>query len=85
MLGKPNKMKRLTDILWPGMRELALEEIDAFANEPGQRRPTAKKKKVAALEAAVMFEEDWTDMCHTVWCTAVPQDRVQRLMARAQS
>ena len=77
VFGKPDEMKRLTDIVWPGIRALALSELEDLAAGP------ADQPKVAVLEAAVMFEANWTDLCHTVWCTAVdPNVAVERLMAR---
>lgn len=79
VFGKPEEMKKLTDIVWPGIRALALQEIDNFAAQPAE----PGKQKVAVLEAAVMFEANWTDICHTVWCTAVdPSIAIERLIAR---
>lgn len=75
VFGKPDELKRLTDIVWPGIRALALDEIATVASRNGP--------KVAVLEAAVMFEAEWTDLCHVIWCTAVaPELAITRLMAR---
>ncbi|KAI9015902.1 dephospho-CoA kinase [Hyaloraphidium curvatum] len=74
VFGKPEEMKRLTDAVWPGIRALALAEFDEAAS---------KGEKVVVLEAAVMFEAAWEDLCHAVWVCAVdPDEAVRRAVAR---
>ena len=53
VFGKPDELKRLTDIVWPGIRALAAAELERLA-EAG----TA----VAVLEAAVLIEAEWQDL-----------------------
>ncbi|MFN0096564.1 MAG: dephospho-CoA kinase [Dehalococcoidia bacterium] len=74
VFGKPEELKRLTDIVWPGIRKLAsaeLAELETAGNS------------VAVLEAAVLLEAGWQDMCDEVWVVVVEPDiAVQRLFTR---
>ena len=58
VFGKPDELKRLTDIVWPGIRKLASEELSEL--ETGGNA-------VACLEAAVLFEAGWEDLVDEVW------------------
>ncbi|HEY8490008.1 MAG TPA: dephospho-CoA kinase, partial [Dehalococcoidia bacterium] len=58
VFGNPEQMKRLTDIVWPAIRELARERIEAE-----RRRGT----RVVVLEAAVLVEAGWFDLVDEVW------------------
>ncbi|MXV80955.1 MAG: dephospho-CoA kinase [Chloroflexi bacterium] len=74
VFGHPDGMKRLTDIVWPGIRALAEAELDRLA---------ANGTSVAVLEAAVMIEAGWQDLVDEVWVVAVSRDTArERLMAR---
>ena len=74
VFGQPDGMKRLTDIVWPGIRALAEAEL--------ARLETAGTE-VAVLEAAVMIEAGWQDLVDEVWVVAVSRDTArERLMAR---
>lgn len=74
VFGKPDEMKRLTDIVWPGIRRLAEQEIASLA---------AAGNRVAVLEAAVMFEAGWQDLADDIWVAVVEPDlAVQRLAER---
>ncbi len=74
VFGKPEELKRLTDIVWPGIRKLGEEEL-ATLKSAGHT--------VAVLEAAVMIEAGWEDMCDELWVVAVEPDiAVQRLATR---
>ncbi|MBI2766569.1 MAG: dephospho-CoA kinase [Chloroflexi bacterium] len=74
VFGKPEELKRLTDIVWPGIRKLAsleLGELETAGNE------------LAVLEAAVLFEAGWEDLVDEVWVVVVEPDiAVQRLETR---
>jgi dephospho-CoA kinase len=74
VFGKPEELKRLTDIVWPGIRKLAsarLSELEAGGNG------------IAVLEAAVLFEAGWEDLVDEVWVVVVdPDTAVQRLATR---
>ncbi|GAB4337117.1 MAG: dephospho-CoA kinase [Dehalococcoidia bacterium] len=74
VFGKPEELKRLTDIVWPGIRRLAseaLSELEVAGN------------RLAVLEAAVLFEAGWEDLVDEVWVTVVDPDiAVARLRDR---
>ncbi|MEE9280537.1 MAG: dephospho-CoA kinase [Myxococcota bacterium] len=75
VFGKPEALKRLTDIVWPLIRELAAEEIEQLAAEDADR--------VIVLEAAVLLEADWDDLVHEVWVVVVePEIAIERLVSR---
>lgn len=57
VFGKPEEMTRLTDIVWPGIRKLAEQEIASLE---------AAEHQVAVLEAAVMIEAGWQDLADEV-------------------
>jgi len=74
VFGKPDELKRLTDIVWPGIRKLASEELAGFE--------TAGNRLVV-LEAAVLFEAGWEDLADEIWVVVVePELAVQRLASR---
>ncbi len=74
VFGHPDGMKRLTDIVWPGIRALAEAELARLATAGTE---------VAVLEAAVMIEAGWQDLVDEVWVVAVSRDTArERLMAR---
>lgn len=75
VFGKPEMLKRLTDIVWPLIRELAQREIDALLAEDPER--------VVVLEAAVLLEADWDDLVDEVWVVvAEPEVAIERLVGR---
>ncbi len=74
VFGEPDGMKKLTDIVWPGIRRLATEELQRLASEGTE---------VAILEAAVMIEAGWQDLVDEVWVVTVPPETArERLMER---
>lgn len=74
VFGKPDELKRLTDIVWPGIRALAAAEL---------KRLAGAGTEVAVLEAAVLIEAEWQDLVDEVWVVSVaPEAARDRLMAR---
>jgi phosphopantetheine adenylyltransferase/dephospho-CoA kinase len=74
VFGKPDELKRLTDIVWPGIRKLASESLAEFE---------AAGNSLVVLEAAVLFEAGWEDLVDEVWVVVVEPDlAVQRLASR---
>lgn len=74
VFGKPGELKKLTDIVWPGIRKLADEELKQLA---------AAGNQAAVLEAAVLFEAGWQDLCDEIWVVVVdPDAAVARLATR---
>lgn len=75
VFGAPERLRRLTDIVWPEIRRLAQYEMAAAtATDPTQ---------LVVLEAAVLFEAGWQSAVDEVWAVLVrPEIAVQRACAR---
>lgn len=70
----PAELTALNEITWPRIRTLAENRI-AELRESGV--------KIAVLEAAIMIEAGWTDMCDELWVTEASEaDAVARLQSR---
>lgn len=75
VFGKPEELKKLTDIVWPEIRRLTQVEIEAAL--------AADPRRVVVLEAAVMLEAGWNRSTDEVWVVIVePEVAVARAMAR---
>lgn len=74
VFGRADELKKLTDIVWPGIRRLAshaLSEFETAGNE------------LVVLEAAVLFEAGWQDLTDEIWVVVVqPEHAVERLASR---
>lgn len=83
-----NELKRLTDIVWPGIFNLTLERIDYLFKE-------GKKffkfwiffcqynydlirlgKRIIILDAAVLIEAKWTAAVNEIWVATIPPKEV---------
>jgi phosphopantetheine adenylyltransferase/dephospho-CoA kinase len=74
VFGRPDELKKLTDIVWPGIRRLASEALSGFETAGNH---------IAVLEAAVLFEAGWQDLTDEIWVVVVdPEIAVVRLAAR---
>lgn len=70
----PEELKALNEITWPRIRTLAENRITEL-RESGV--------KIAVLEAAIMIEAGWTDMCDELWVTQASEaDAISRLQSR---
>ena len=70
----PEELKALNEITWPRIRALAEQRIVEL-REGGA--------KITVLEAAIMIEAGWTDLCDEVWVTqATEEDAISRLQGR---
>ncbi|XP_029312069.1 LOW QUALITY PROTEIN: bifunctional coenzyme A synthase [Cottoperca gobio] len=65
VFGNQERLKALTDIVWPEIALLVKNRISQ-AREEG--------KQVCVLDAAVLLEAGWTDMTHEVWVTVIPEE-----------
>lgn len=66
VFGKAAELRKLTDIVWPAIRELARAEIaTAQATNPSG---------VIVLEAAVLFEAGWQDLGDEIWVVIVDRE-----------
>ncbi len=76
VFGKPEELERLTGIVWPAIRAMALAEIEAIR--------AAGSPSVVVLEAAVLLEAGWQDLADEVWVTVVDRaTAVARAVARS--
>ena len=66
VFGKPDQLKRLTDIVWPEIRRLAAAEIAAIR--------ATELSAVVVLEAAVLFEAGWEPLVDEIWVVMVDRD-----------
>ncbi|KAG9350139.1 hypothetical protein JZ751_026492 [Albula glossodonta] len=74
VFGNKERLKSLTDIVWPEIALLVKHKIQQ-AKEEG--------KQVCVVDAAVLLEAGWTEMVHEVWVTIIPEEEaVLRITAR---
>ena len=66
VFGRPEELKKLTDIVWPAIRVLAIEEIE--------RARALGTAPAIVLEAAVLFEAGWQDLGDEVWVNVVDRE-----------
>ena len=70
-----SSLKRLTDIVWPAIKEMAKAEIENVK----RREPD----RVIVLEAAVLLEAGWQDFVDEVWVAVVDvETAITRTMKR---
>lgn len=75
VFSRPEAMRRLTDIVWPETRRLALREIASIR--------TGDPKAVVVLEATLLLEAGWEDMVDEIWVVATdPETALGRLVLR---
>ena len=75
IFSSPDGLEKLNAIVWPEIRLLAEAEISRIKAEDND--------VVIVLEAAVLIEADWQDLCDEVWVISVPVDITRsRLMER---
>lgn len=75
VFGKPDALKQLTDIVWPAIRLLAVEEIARVKSQDGNR--------IVVLEAAVLLEAGWDDLGDEVWVNVIDRENaIARATAR---
>ncbi|XP_028331963.1 bifunctional coenzyme A synthase [Gouania willdenowi] len=74
VFGNKERLKALTDIVWPEIALLTRSRIHS-AMEEG--------KQVCVVDAAVLLEAGWTDFVHEVWVTIIPEEEaVSRITER---
>ncbi len=64
----PSELKKLTDIVWPEIKNLLGDEI---------RNLYEKGHKIIVVEAAVLLEADWQENMNEVWVAFVPDEEVK--------
>lgn len=74
VFGNQERLKALTDIVWPEIARLVKKRIDQ-AKQQG--------KCVCVVDAAVLLEAGWTHLVHEVWVATIPEDEaVKRIVQR---
>lgn len=75
VFGAPERLKQLTDIVWPEILRLAEADMrGALAADPA---------RIVVLEAAVLFEAGWQSAVDEVWAVVVaPEIALARAVAR---
>ncbi len=75
VFGRPDQLRRLTDIVWPEIRRLAEAEIATIRAQ--------HEGAVVVLDAAVLLEAGWEDLADEVWMVVVDRaTAVRRAVAR---
>ena len=75
VFGNDAALKKLTDIAWPAIKRLAIQEISNVQNQG--------KHDMLVLEAAVLVEAEWMDIVDEVWVVTVDRKvAIQRAMDR---
>ncbi|XP_017293678.1 bifunctional coenzyme A synthase [Kryptolebias marmoratus] len=65
VFGNQERLKSLTDIVWPEIALLVKRRITRARDEG---------KQVCVVDAAVLLEAGWTDLVHEVWVTIIPEE-----------
>jgi phosphopantetheine adenylyltransferase/dephospho-CoA kinase len=77
VFGKPDELKKLTDIVWPEIRRLAELEIAGF--------DAIYPDGIVVLEAAVLFEAGWEDIGDETWVVVADRETaIERSILRNQ-
>jgi phosphopantetheine adenylyltransferase/dephospho-CoA kinase len=75
VFGAPGQLERLNAIVWPEIRALIKDEVKQIRSQD----PEA----IIVLEAAVLLEAEWQDLCDEVWVVLTPvKSAVERLKER---
>ncbi|PKN82537.1 MAG: dephospho-CoA kinase, partial [Chloroflexi bacterium HGW-Chloroflexi-9] len=75
VFGAPGELQRLNELIWPEIRTLIREEIAQIR--------TADKNAFIVLEAAVLIEAGWQDLCDEIWVVHTStKSAVHRLRTR---
>ena len=70
-----SELKKLTDIVWPEIKSLAVSEIHNIQKQ--------NSTTLIILEAAVLIEAEWFDIVDEVWVVTVePETAINRTMNR---
>jgi len=75
VFGAPGQLERLNAIVWPEIRALIKDEVKQIRAQDAEA--------VIVLEAAVLLEAKWQDLCDEVWVVLTPvKSAVERLKER---
>uniref|UniRef100_A0A7S4REM7 Dephospho-CoA kinase n=1 Tax=Ditylum brightwellii TaxID=49249 RepID=A0A7S4REM7_9STRA len=72
-----NAMKKLEQIVWPHAKNLIRSEITQLSTN------TTSTPSIIVLEAAILLDAQWDDLCDAVWIITAPYDiALQRLIEK---
>lgn len=75
VFGAPGEMERLNAIVWPEIRKIIQDEIKQIRGRDSE--------SVIVIEAAVLIEAGWQDLCDEVWVVNTTiRNAVERLQER---
>lgn len=75
VFGAPGELDRLNAIVWPEIRRLIAADLRELKRQ--------HRHAIIVLEAAVLIEAGWEDLCDEVWVVATPvKTAVERLTSR---
>ena len=75
VFGAPEEIARLNAIVWPEIRRIISDDLREIRRQ--------NRNAIAVIEAAVLIEAGWQDLCDEVWViTTPPKVAIERLMAR---
>ncbi len=75
VFGAPGELDRLNGIVWPEIRTLIQEEIKQIRAQ--------EQDPIIVIEAAVLLEAKWQDLCDEVWVVTTPvETAVERMKVR---
>ena len=73
VFGDPEKLEQLNRAVHPCVKEYILEDI---------RRAADEEKKLYVIEAALLVQDGYKEICDEIWSLYVPKElRIKRLMA----
>lgn len=67
VFANPAELAKLNGIVWPEIRRLILERIQQHTNQGA---------KAIVLDAAILLEAKWDELCHDVWVVIIPKEEV---------
>ena len=75
VFGAPGEIARLNAIVWPEIRRLISDDLRELRRQD--------RDAIAVVEAAVLLEAGWQDLCDEVWVvTTPPKVAIARIMSR---
>ncbi|ODN00347.1 Bifunctional coenzyme A synthase [Orchesella cincta] len=68
------ELAKLNSIVWPEIKRLMLERIQFHAKQGA---------KAVILDAAILLEANWDNLCHDLWVTIIPKEEaIRRVQSR---
>lgn len=84
VFSNPALLKELNNIVWPEIK-LRIETIIKSLYEQNKSNDDTNNRLVVILDAAVLLQAGWNDMCHEVWMAILPKLEAQRRLCERNS